>query len=78
MTNECAHDTGQKDHTESGQSSVSSAMMGMMEACGCGPMMAKMMATCMGAASPEGAATKGGAKEPDAERKGTENRLRNG
>lgn len=78
MTNTCAHDTGRKDNAESDRPSVSSAMTGMMEGCGCGSMMAKMMAACIGAANPEDTATKDDAKVPDGEPEGTEHGRRKG
>jgi hypothetical protein len=63
MTTNSTLDTGRKDNEETGHPAACDEMTRMMGRCGCGPMMAKMMAACTGAGSTEDAAEVEG-KEP--------------
>lgn len=58
MTTKADQPTEAKDSPTNECPSTADEMTTMMEKCGCGPMMAKMMAACMGsgrAVEPEGA-----------------------
>lgn len=70
MTSKGTQSTGRKDSQGNGHPSVSDEMNGMMGNCGCGPMMAKMMAACMGAAGTEDTAKAEGGEPQDAEKAG--------
>ena len=72
MTTKGAQDTDRKDSRDDGHPSASDEMTRMMADCGCGPMMAKMMAACMGAGGTDDAANENGTKEEGGEPQSTE------
>ena len=72
MTTKEPQNTDRKDGQESGHPSNCDEMTKMIEKCGCGPMMAKMMATCMGAGGTEDAPKEAGAKQGVGERQSAE------